>query len=194
MSSKDSILSNIKRNIGTTTYDMPDTDNIHGIEYSDKIAQFIEISKQVGGNALLLSPGENINDVLCSIYPDAKHIASNLPEITIANVQPDEADTPHRLNGTDLAVIRGEIGVAENGCVWIQQNVTHRVLYFIAEYIVIVLDRKNIVNNMHEAYGCIDSNDSGFGLFISGPSKTADIEQALVVGAHGARGLTVLLV
>lgn len=194
MSSKEAILSNIKRNIGTTTYDMPDTDNIQGIGYNDRITQFIEISRQVGGDAILLSPGDNINEVLRSLYPDAERIASNLSEVAIANVQPDETDTPHLLNGTDLAVIRGEIGIAENGCVWIPQNVTHRVLYFIAEYVVIMLDRKNIVNNMHEAYDRIGPNDSSFGVFISGPSKTADIEQALVIGAHGARGLTVLLV
>ena len=33
-----------------------------------------------------------------------------------------------------------------------------------------------------------------FGTFISGPSKTADIEQALVIGAQAARGVTVVLV
>lgn len=194
MSSKEAILANIKRNIGATTYDMPDTDNIHGIVYADKIAQFIAISKQVGGDARLLSPEDSIDDALRTLYPDAERTASNLPEVTIANVKADKLDTPHQLNGTDLAVIRGEIGVAENGCVWIPQNVAHRALYFIAEYVVIVLDRKNIVNNMHEAYDRIIPSENGFGVFISGPSKTADIEQALVVGAHGARGLTVLLV
>lgn len=194
MSSKDAILASIKRNIGATTYDMPDIDHIPGIKYADKIAQFMAISKQVGGDARLLSPNENLNEVLRSLYPDAKRIASNLSEISIANIQPDELDTPHQLNGTDLAIIQGEIGVAENGCVWIPQNVTHRALYFIAEYVVILLDRNNIVNNMHEAYARINANDRGFGVFISGPSKTADIEQALVVGAHGAKGVTVLIV
>lgn len=192
MSSKDAILDNIKRNI-RTEYDMPDIDSIIGINYPDKVLQFTEISKGVGGNALLLQPDSDINQVIKSLYPDAKVIASNLPEITIATVNPDNIADPHKMNGTDLSIIEGEIGVAENGCVWIPQNVKHKVAYFIAEYLVIVLDRNKIVNNMHEAYEKLQFSDKGFGVFISGPSKTADIEQALVVGAHGARGVTVIL-
>ncbi|MDH6355210.1 L-lactate dehydrogenase complex protein LldG [Dysgonomonas sp. PH5-45] len=190
MSSKEDILNSIKRHT-RAQYDMPDLDTLEGIQYPDKTQQFIEISKGVGGDALLLDG--DINQLIRTLYPEAKTIASNLPEITIATTNPDNVDDPHSLNGTDLAIVEGEIGVAENGCVWIPQNVKQKVIYFIAEYLVIVLDRNKIVNNMHEAYAKLDLGDKRFGVFISGPSKTADIEQALVVGAHGARGVTVVL-
>lgn len=191
MNSKNNILGNIRRHI-TDRYEMPDID-IEGIQYPDKVAQFIEISKAVGGDAIVLKEGEDINEVIRSLYADAKVIASNLPDITIATINPDNAADPHELNGIDLAIIEGEVGVAENGCVWIPQNVKEKVVYFISEYLVIVLDRKTVVNNMHEAYDRLTFNDYGFGVFISGPSKTADIEQSLVVGAHGAKGVTVIL-
>lgn len=191
MNSKNNILGNIRRHI-TDRYEMPDID-IEGIQYPDKVAQFIEISKAVGGDAIVLKEGEDINEVIRSLYADTKVIASNLPDITIATINPDNAAYPHELNGIDLAIIEGEVGVAENGCVWIPQNVKEKVVYFISEYLVIVLDRKAVVNNMHEAYDRLTFNDYGFGVFISGPSKTADIEQSLVVGAHGAKGVTVIL-
>ena len=38
-----------------------------------------------------------------------------------------------------------------------------------------------------------ESTDYGFGTVISGPSKNADIEQALVYGTQAARGVTVML-
>ncbi len=190
MSSQNEILNNVKRHI-TTKYDMPDM-SIVGVQYPDKTAKFIDMSKAVGGDAMLTGDKE-INELIRSLYPEAKVIASNLPEITIATVNPDKVDDAHSLNGTDLAIIQGELGVAENACVWIPQNVKEKVVYFIAEYLVILLDKDKIVNNMHEAYDQIEFNESGFGVFISGPSKTADIEQALVVGAHGAKGVMVLL-
>jgi len=191
MSTKEEILNNVKRHI-RKTYDMPDIE-INGIQYADKVKQFIDISKFVGGDAILLEDGKDINDVIKGLYPDAKNICSNLSDITIATINPDKADDPHELSEIDLSVIEGEVGVAENGCVWIPQNVRQKVIYFISEYLVIVLDKKNLVNNMHEAYKNIRFSDKGFGVFISGPSKTADIEQSLVVGAHGAKGVTVIL-
>ncbi|WP_459685893.1 LutC/YkgG family protein [Viscerimonas tarda] len=167
--------------------------NITGIQFADKIAKFIEVSKSVGGDAIVLEAGENVNDIIKSLYPEAKTIASNLPEISIATLNPDSIADPHELNGTDLSIVQAEVGVAENGCVWIPQNVRQKVVYFISEYLVILLDKDKLVNNMHEAYKQIPFSDKGFGVFISGPSKTADIEQALVVGAHGAKGVIVIL-
>ncbi|MFV0332319.1 MAG: lactate utilization protein C [Dysgonomonas sp.] len=191
MSNKKDILENIRRHINTQ-YEMPNID-IQGIQYADKTAQFIEISKSVGGEAVILNQENDINKLIRDLYPEAKIIASNLPDISLTTINPDDVQSPHDLNGIDLAIIEGELGVAENGCVWIPQNVKEKVIYFIAEYLIIILDRNNIVNNMHEAYNQLKFNDYGFGVFISGPSKTADIEQALVVGAHGAKGVTVIL-
>lgn len=193
MSTKEEIINTVKRHI-RNTYDMPDLGKLNAIQYPDKKAQFIESSIFVGGDAKEVGEGEDFNEVIKRIYPDAKKIASNLPEVTIATINPDNADDPHQLKEIDLAVIRGEVGVAENASVWIPQNVRQKVIYFISEYLVILLDKNKIVNNMHEAYNTIQFSDKGFGVFISGPSKTADIEQALVVGAHGAKGVTVLLI
>jgi L-lactate dehydrogenase complex protein LldG len=191
MSTKNDILSAIRSHINKTC-DMPAIEP-DAIQYPNPIARFIEVMESVGGSAIELQEGEDINNRIISLYPEAKTIASNLPDIHIATINPDEIETPYQLNGTDLAIIQGETGVAENGCVWIPQNVKEKAVYFISEYLIILLNKNNIVNNMHEAYENIRFTAHGFGVFISGPSKTADIEQALVVGAHGAKGVVVLL-
>jgi L-lactate dehydrogenase complex protein LldG len=191
MNSKEEILNNIRQNI-KATYDLPEI-AIDAINYSDKVSQFAETIQNVGGKVVELQQGQDINLCIKSLYPDVKTIASNVLGITIANINPDTVETPYQLDGTDLAIIQGELGVAENGCIWIPQNVKEKAVYFVSEHLVILLDKDKIVNNMHEAYSQIQFNNYGFGVFISGPSKTADIEQALVTGAHGAKGVTVVL-
>ena len=161
--------------------------------FADPLAQFEESLKAAGGQSVRLNSGDDINEVIRGLYPDAKNIASDLTEITCANINPDTVDEPQKLAGTDVAVVCGDFGVAENGMVWVPRNVRWKALYFVAEALVLLLDHKKVVSNMHQAMQRPELNDFDFGCFIAGPSKTADIEQALVIGAHGARNLTVLL-
>lgn len=137
---------------------------------------------------------ERIASIVRRTYPEARRIASNLPEAaSCATFNPDELEDPRDLAGTDVAIVRGAFGVVENGAVWIPRAFRHKAMLFIPEALVILLDRKQIVCNMHEAYAREDFDTYDFGSFIAGPSKTADIEQALVIGAHGARDVTVIL-
>ena len=192
MSSKEDILKKYRANI-REQFDMPDLSDIAAITYSNPLLQFINMTRSVGGNAIEVEKGRDVNELIRELYPEAKEIASNLPEITIATRNPDDVGRARDLNGTDVGVIRGEFGVAENACVWIPQTMKEKAVMFISENLVILLDKKQIVHNMHGAYKRISFNNYGYGTFISGPSKTADIAQVLVMGAQAARSATVLL-
>lgn len=191
MSSKESILERIRSHTGTR-YEQPAI-TLDAITYEDKTEQFSESLKAAGGQAVVLQSGEDINDLIRKYFPEGKRIASNLPEITVATFNPDAVSDPRELNNIDLAVVEGRFGVAENGAVWITQQVKHKALYFIPTGLVIIIDKDDLVNNMHEAYRRVEGDDYKFGFFVSGPSKTADIEQALVLGAHGPVNVLVIL-
>ena len=191
MSSKNDILSAIRRHTGKR-YDMPEL-TLDAITYEDKILQFTDSLKAAGGQVVLMQPGDDINDIIRHHFPDAIRIASNLSSITCATFNPDDLDDPRELDNTDLAIVEGHFGVAENGAVWITRQVKHKALDFISNSLVMLIDRNSIVNNMHEAYKRTENMTYDFGAFISGPSKTADIEQALVLGAHGPVKVLVVL-
>lgn len=189
MTSKQYILDQIRMS-RKQSFEMPSFEDVLPIRYADLLGQFISAVELVGGKAILLEPKQDVNELIRSLYPDTSVIASSLPYIN-ASVNPDLVQDASELNGVDVGVVEGEIAVAENGCIWIQQTMKERAVLFISECLVIVIDRNNIVNNMHEAYSTV-KND-GYGCFISGPSKTADIAQALVMGAQAAREVTVII-
>ena len=194
MSNKEDILKRYRANV-REQFDMPDLSDIKAITYPDPLVQFVKMTESVGGHVIEVKEGQDINKLVKEMYPDAKEIASNLPEITIATRNPDTVGRARDLNGTDVGIIRGQFGVAENACVWIPQTMKEKAVCFISENLVILLPKSQIVNNMHEAYKRIefDKTYDGYGTFISGPSKTADIAQVLVMGAQAARSATILL-
>ena len=190
---KEDFLNKLRKNTHVQ-FDMPKTE-VQGIQYADTLQQFIEMTKSVGGHVIEAKEGGSWDALVKQAYPDAKVFASNLPEITIAQKNPDTVAEANDLNGTDVGIVCGQVGVAENGCIWIPQTMKEKALLFISEYLVIFLKKADVVNNMHEAYARIEMDPKyNFGTFISGPSKTADIEQALVMGAQAARGVTVVLI
>ncbi len=167
------------------------------IRYDDRRAQFATVLASVGGRCEFVADGAEAARKLAEhpAYGAAKRVASFVPEITPGNVDLATVADPHALEDVDFAILRGEIAVAENGAVWVTDaGVRHRALYFIAQHLVLVVPAAALVDNMPQAYERLRFAGPGYGAFLSGPSKTADIEQSLVIGAHGPRSMTVFCV
>jgi L-lactate dehydrogenase complex protein LldG len=129
---------------------------------------------------------------LAKHVPTAERVLSVVPGVSSTVAIPDD---PHALADLTLFVCQAALGVAENGAVWVvTDDAWYRAALFLAERVVIVLAESTIVSDLHEAYACIDIRAKSFGAFIAGPSKTADIEQALVIGAHGPKELSLIVV
>jgi len=160
--------------------------------------QFSEAIESVGGLCVAVRDDDALNAALrhLAFYPEVKRVLSRVSGIQIGNIDENCVGAPHQLWDLDLAILAGVFGVAENGAVWINDNCLgqHRGTFVIAQHLVLVIPADQIVPTMHEAYERINFSACAFGCFVSGPSKTADIEQALVIGAHGARSCTIFLV
>lgn len=190
---REAILQSIKEN-------KPDLLPVPQID-EDKFAEVIDL-KDVFKNSISLVGGtvkeieaDAIDTEIKAIYSNTKRIVSVTEKSSLGTISVTQKTDPHTLEDIDLAIVEGELGVSENGAIWVTANNSIvRALPFITNDLVIILNKEKICLHMLNAYDIISTRKRDFGVFISGPSKTADIEQCLVVGAHGAMSLTVLLV
>ncbi|MFT4032657.1 MAG: LUD domain-containing protein [Siphonobacter sp.] len=163
--------------------------------YPDRLTQFQQVLQAIGGTSELVPSLEVVSERINALFPGIQNVAVTIPELShLADFNLTISD-PHELASIQLAILPGRFGVAENGAIWFtEKEMQHRVLPFITQYLAIVIKANSIVENMHRAYEQIHIDETGFGTFVAGPSKTADIEQSLVVGAHGPRSLIVFII
>jgi L-lactate dehydrogenase complex protein LldG len=194
MGSRNQILGKIASN-KPELISLPLIDNTLFDESLDIIKEFTKKLEVVGGNVIEVNSNEDAMLQIQKTFPDTKVNFSNIEGTQSFNtISLETIQKPHELEDLDVLVLESNLGVAENGAVWLSDHaIPVRVLPFITKHLVIVLSKKNIVSYMHEAYQKLDSHNFDYGVFLSGPSKTADIEQSLVIGAHGALSLTVFL-
>jgi L-lactate dehydrogenase complex protein LldG len=195
MTSRDAILAALRRAAPAVS---PLPEAPPAIVYPDPEKQFAEALSSVAGKFVRVPDLAALNAELARLepYAQARRIASLVEGAGKPNVDLAALKDPHELEGLDIAIVAGEFGVAENGAVWIAGSALgpHRAIFVVTQHLVLVVPAGQLVHNMHQAYDRIRLERPGYGLFVSGPSKTADIEQALVIGAHGARSCTVFVI
>lgn len=127
--------------------------------------QFLRTLESAGGSGAICQPTQVFEEVVYTLLGPGRHAVVVLP---------------------------GRFAVAENGAVYVDaDDLANRADVVLAEQLVLVVPTAAIVATMHDAMRLVPAG-SRCGWFLSGPSKTADIEQALVIGAQGAKTLLVV--
>lgn len=189
MSTRDTILYAIRQH-KPAEESLPVIDATAAITYPDLYAQFKSVLETIGGVCVEAADETAAREYIRSLDP-----VPVLVDTTTSFPDNLATQTASALADVDLAIIKGGIAVAENGAIWVtEKEMVNRLLPFIAQQLILIIHEKDIVPTMHQAYEKIRVNDTGFGAFIAGPSKTADIEQSLVIGAHGPCGMRAVVV
>ena len=192
MSSREKILEAVLKNQPRATI-LPDISMFKG-DTDDTVQKYMDVFKTIGGLAFLVDDMIGVKALINEHFDFTKRIVTSLPELSDSLELLSATVDPHTYEDVELAVIRAHFAVAENGAVWLtEQLMGQRIIPYICQHLAVVVSAQNIVPTLHEAYEQIGTGDYGFGGFIGGPSKTADIEQALVFGAHGTLTMTVFV-
>ena len=188
MSARDNILNRL-RAVATDEVAKPQID-VTPIRFDDRVAHFADMVKSVGGEVVELQG--TLLETIVALGVDTETLVSSMAELSENALNPDNVADVHELGGDYTAVVAGKIGVAENGAVWLPCKGDRREV-FACEHLRVAIAATDIVDTMHDAVERVSLEGYEFGVFVSGPSKTADIEQALVMGAHGAMRATIIL-
>lgn len=192
MDSRANILQAIARNQPAST-PLPDIADIAVVDY-DSVEKFKGTLEGIGGQVIEIESVQEITSYVQTYFLEDQRIISTLPELSSVAETNWLHDDPHSLENVELCILEAQFGVAENGALWLTEaQMGQRVAPFITQNLAVIVRKSDLVPTMHHAYDRIAQAEYPFGLFLAGPSKTADIEQSLVLGAHGSRSMTVFL-
>jgi len=159
-----------------------------------KLDAFRTALERMGGKVADASADSDLRGLVRKLFPEAKVVCSATTEVA-GNRALGDVKAPAELADVDVGIVRAAFGVAETGSVWLTESeLGVNALAFLSQHLVVLLDPDHIVGNMHDAYRDRDRFDAAYGVFMTGPSATADIEGVLIHGAQGIRSLTAVLV
>jgi L-lactate dehydrogenase complex protein LldG len=193
MSTREKILGAVLENQPPATA-LPEISTFKG-DNNNLVQKYVDVFKTIGGTAFLVDDVAAVKILINQNFDTAKRTVTTLAELS-GNFELISATVdPHTYDDVELAIIKAHFSVAENGAVWLTEEVMgQRIIPYICQHLAVLVNADNILPTLHEAYEKIGAGEYGFGGFIGGPSKTADIEQALVLGAHGPLTMTVFII
>ena len=190
MSSRAQILARVRRN-QPAWRELPELPTFERT-VADPWAAFARALARMGGSVAEQPAGWPLDAVVRALHPAARVICSATPEVA-GTRSVSAARRPADLDDVDVGVVRAAFGVAETGSVWLSESEFGvNVLGFLAQHLVVLLDPRAIVPDLHHAYRQPGFREARYAVFMTGPSATADIEGVLVRGAQGIRTLTVI--
>lgn len=153
-------------------------------EAAEVISEFLDESKS---HRIGIS-----RETICRDVADAVRKESNSVEI----ISPDELTHEERKREyaiTEVAIVHPAFAVADIGSLVFPYDQTGTSYpHFLCDNTFVIVRQSQIVANQFELFRKMDPERTKNMVFVTGPSRTADIEKVLVLGAHGPRRLVVL--
>jgi|ERR1700733_7949059 L-lactate dehydrogenase complex protein LldG len=171
---------------------MPTIPHFHTNKSTDLVAAFCESIARMAG-VVVTEDVPDLDSFLRAKFPDSKVIWSTIPEYA-GTIKPASINHWSEASTIDVCVVRSPMGVAETGSILLSDfELQVNTVAFLAHDLVVLLDPKQIVGNIHDAYEHPHFRLRQYSVLMTGPSGSGDISGVVVHPAQGVKTLTVLL-
>jgi L-lactate dehydrogenase complex protein LldG len=178
-------------------------------DHADRVALFVEMAEEVAANVVRVPSAAAVPDAVAD-YLKSENLPAEVrlaPEPELKGLPWDSQPLISLSEGparpTDPVSLTGAFaGIAETGTLMLASGPSGpTTLNFLPETHMVVLEARNIAGCYEDAWDRLRAARTQDGgmlprtvNLITGPSRTADIEQTIQLGAHGPRRLCILLV
>jgi L-lactate dehydrogenase complex protein LldG len=119
------------------------------------------------------------------------------PPLNVSLLRTDKPYDVHELESCDAGISECDALIAQTGSVLVtNRSAGGRALSVLPPHHVVLAQREQMVADLPAAFELLrqkyGANYPSMISFITGPSRTGDIERILVLGAHGPKKLTIL--
>jgi len=192
MGAREAILASIREVRPPGSHPLPSVPRFPLDQPEGLMEAFSKELKMMGGRVLEAPTPAEALVLLKKQMETAGVVCSVVPEIQ-GNRELNSGAAPASLADIDVAVVRATLGVAETGSLLFTDSDFHiNALGYLAQHLVVLLDPRDLVEGIQEAYVCPAFRTARYASFHTGPSATGDIEGVLIHGAQGVRSLTLV--
>jgi L-lactate dehydrogenase complex protein LldG len=193
--SRNAILNSVRGN-QPASQPMPTIPHFHTDQPADLVATFRESIARMAGVVVPDVLNDNAPDLASFLHAkflDAKIICSAIPEYA-GTIKPASLNHWSEASTIDVCILRSPMGVAETGSILLSDlELRVNTIAFLAHDLVVLLDPKQIVANIHDAYEHPHFKQRPYSVLMTGPSGSGDIGGIVVHPAQAAKTLTVIL-
>ena len=147
------------------------------------IDRFKESVESVAGHCIVTT---DVTDVLKQILADlkAERVATS-----------DDPPNAHEIFGFDVGISNAQLAIAETGTLVLDSACErHRLVSLVPPVHIAIVNASAIVETLGDALTLLQQKEISPAItFITGPSRTADIELTLAIGVHGPQQLYVIV-
>ncbi len=154
----------------------------------DKIEKFLRFSELVGNENEIIEK-DRIDEIVKDDYDF----------ISLTGVARNSREPQIDKNGINKALIEADMGIAETGSVVVvEPSENHRRATSLCESLHVILPASRIAEKLEESEKLLKKATAGssgtYIAFITGASRTADIEMSLTLGVHGPGKMKIFIV